>query len=53
VPGFQVREVYIESWVVFYIVVSFSLIFEYFLVIKKSVIFDARNYMAARKQLEE
>jgi len=51
-PGFDIKKEYIESWVIFFLIVSFSRILEFFLVIKKSVLFDARNYMAARKKLE-
>lgn len=47
--SFSVKQIFIESWVVFFVVVSFSHIFEFFFVIRKSVITDAKNYMAARK----
>jgi len=52
VPGFDVKKIYIESWVIFFLVVSASRIFEFFLVIKKSVLVDARNYISARKELD-
>lgn len=46
VKSFKIREIFIESWVVFYVMVSFNRILEYFIEVKKNIILDARNYLA-------
>ena len=50
-PGFAVKQVFIESWVIFFLIVSMSRIFDFFFVIRRSVLVDARNYLAAQKLL--
>jgi len=51
VPGFEVKQVFIESWVIFFLIVSMSRVFEFFFVIRRSVLLDAKNYLAAQKLL--
>lgn len=53
VPGFSVKLVFIESWVIFFLIVSMTRIFDFFFVIRRSVLVDARNYLAAQKLLKE
>jgi hypothetical protein len=51
VPGFAVKQVFVESWVIFFLIVSMSRIFDFFFVIRRSVLIDAKNYLAAQKLL--
>ena len=53
VPTFDFKAIFIESWAVFFLIVSISRIFEFFFVIRRSVLVDAKNYLAAKKLLEQ
>ena len=52
-PAYDLKQQTVQSWVVFYNVVCVSRIFEFFTMIRRAVLPDARNYLAAKKALEE
>ena len=52
-PTYNLNSQSIQSYVVFFTVVCFSRIFEYFTLIRRTVLDDARNYLAAKKALED
>lgn len=51
-PAYTLVEQSIQSYVVFFNVVCISRIFEYFTLIRRTVLDEARNYLAAKKALE-
>ena len=50
-PKYDLKSQVIQSWVVFYNVVNFSRVLEYFFVIRRTILLDAKNYLAARKAM--
>ena len=50
-PNYDLKTQIIQSWVVFYNVVNFSRVLEYFVVIRRTILLDAKNYLAARKAM--
>lgn len=51
-PVYNLREQTVQSWVVFFNIVCVSRILEFFTMIRRTVLLDARNYLAAKKALE-
>jgi len=52
-PAYDLKGQTVQSWVVFYNIVCFSRILEFFTMIRRTVLIDARNYLAARAALQE
>jgi len=52
-PAYDLKNETVQSWVVFFNIVCCSRIFEFFTMIRRAVLPDARNYLAAKKALEE
>ena len=52
-PAYNLKNQTVQSWVVFFNVVCFTRIFEFFTMIRKTVLLDAKNYMAAKKALQD
>ena len=50
-PIYNLKNQTVQSWVVFFNVVCFSRILEFFTMIRKTVLIDAKNYLAARAAL--
>ncbi len=50
-PSYDLKNQTVQSWVVFFNVVCFSRILEFFTMIRKTVLIDAKNYLAARAAL--
>lgn len=50
-PKYDLKTQVIQSWVVFYNVVNFSRVLEYFFIIRRTILLDAKNYLAAREAL--
>ena len=50
-PIYDLKNQTVQSWVVFFNVVCFSRILEFFTMIRKTVLIDAKNYLAARAAL--
>jgi len=50
-PSYNLKNQTVQSWVVFFNVVCFSRILEFFTMIRKTVLIDAKNYLAARAAL--
>ena len=50
-PNYDLKNQTVQSWVVFFNVVCFSRILEFFTMIRKTVLIDAKNYLAARAAL--
>lgn len=50
-PKYDLKTQVIQSWVVFYNIVNFSRVLEYFFIIRRTILLDAKNYLAARKAL--
>ena len=50
-PSYDLKNQSVQSWVVFFNVVCFSRILEFFTMIRKTVLIDAKNYLAARAAL--
>jgi hypothetical protein len=48
-PNYNLKIMPLESWVIFFTVVCFSRLFEFFSSIKKIVLDDARIFIATRK----
>lgn len=52
-PAYDLKNETVQSWVVFFNIVCVSRILEFFTMIKRTVLLDAKNYLAAKKALEE
>ena len=50
-PSYDLKNQTVQSWVVFFNIVCFSRILEFFTMIRKTVLIDAKNYLAARAAL--
>lgn len=48
-PAYDLKALPLESWVIFFTIVCFSRLIEFFTTIRKTVIEDARIYKTARK----
>jgi hypothetical protein len=52
-PKYDLKVIPLESWVIFFNIVCFSRLLEFFSTIKKIVLDDARIYLQTRKMEEE
>lgn len=52
-PRYNLKIIPLESWVIFFNIVCFSRLFEFYTTIKKIVLDDARLYLQTRKMEEE
>ena len=50
-PSYDLKNQSIQSWVVFFNIVCITRILEFFTMIRKTVLIDAKNYLAARAAL--
>ena len=50
-PIYDLKNQTVQSWVVFFNVVCFSRVLEFFTMIRRTVLIDAKNYLAARAAL--
>ena len=50
-PSYDLKNQSVQSWVVFFNIVCFSRILEFFTMIRRTVLIDAKNYLAARAAL--
>ena len=50
-PSYDLKNQSVQSWVVFFNIVCISRILEFFTMIRKTVLIDAKNYLAARAAL--
>ena len=52
-PAYNLKNQTVQSWVVFFNVLCATRIFEFFTMIRKTVLLDAKNYLAAKKALQD
>jgi len=52
-PKYDLKVIPLESWVIFFNIVCFSRLLEFYSTIKKIVLDDARIYLQTRKMEEE
>jgi len=50
-PAYDLMDQTVQTWVVFFNIVCFSRIFEYFTIVRRTFLTDARNYLAAKNAL--
>ncbi len=50
-PSYDLKNQSVQSWVVFFNIVCFSRILEFFTMVRRTVLIDAKNYLAARAAL--